>query len=221
MHIQSIAKLLLLLAAVTQLNSCAVNPATGSADIVTMSESRELELGREMHQKILATTPIYKDKKLQQYVEQLGQKIVAVSDRPELTYHFTVIDKPDINAFAIPGGYIYINRGLLAYLNSEAQLAAVLAHEIAHVTARHSVRKESAMKGSNLLGIATILATGNYILTDMSQLWSSAAVQGYGREMELEADQYGAVYMHRSGFLTLFCTPAGKHSTDCQGVYMG
>ena len=181
-------------------SACSVNPATGNANIVTMSESSELELGKEMHEKILATTPIYKDEKLQQYIETLGRKIALKSDRPDLTYHFTIIDEPNINAFAIPGGYIYVNRGLLAYLKSEAQLAAVIAHEIAHITARHSVRQDAARKGASLLSIMTILTTGNAVLTDMSSLWSSAAVQGYGREMELEADQFGAVYLHRTGY---------------------
>ena len=181
-------------------SACSVNPATGSADIVTMSQSSEIELGREMHEKILATTPIYKDEKLQQYIERIGKEIALKSDRPELTYHFTVIDEQNINAFAIPGGYIYVNRGLLAYLKTEAQLAAVIAHEIAHITARHSVRQDAARKGAGFLSILTILTTGNAVLTDMSSLWSSAAVKGYGREMELEADQFGAVYMHRAGY---------------------
>lgn len=181
-------------------SACSVNPATGSAEIVTMSENSEIELGKEMHEKILASTPIYKDEKLQQYIEKLGREIALKSDRPDLTYHFTVIDEPNINAFAIPGGYIYVNRGLLAYLKTEAQLAAVIAHEIAHITARHSVRQDAARKGAGLLSIMTILTTGNAVLTDMSSLWSSAAVKGYGREMELEADQFGAVYLHRAGY---------------------
>lgn len=181
-------------------SACSINPATGSPDLVTMSEKSEIELGKKMHQKILETTPIYQDPQLQTYIEAIGQKIVKHSDRPDLTYHFTVIDDENINAFAIPGGYIYINRGLLAYLSSEAQLAAVIAHEIAHITARHSVRQDTARKGAGLLSIMTIITTGSAVLTDMSSLWSSAAVKGYGREMELEADQFGAVYLHRSGY---------------------
>jgi predicted Zn-dependent protease len=179
---------------------CSVNPASGTPDVVMMSESSEMKIGREMHEKIMANTPIYKDKKLNEYVNSIGQKIAALGDRPDLKYTFTIIDEPDINAFAAPAGYIYINRGLLAYLNSEAQLAAVLAHEIGHITGRHAVRQDSAQKGANVLSVMTILTTGSAVLTDMSSLWSSAAVKGYGREMELEADRYGARYLYKSGY---------------------
>jgi predicted Zn-dependent protease len=181
-------------------SGCSINPASGTPDVVLMSESSEITLGREMHEKILANTPIYQDKKLQKYVETLGRKIALNSGRADIEYHFTVIDAPDINAFAAPGGYIYINRGLLAYLNSEAQLAAVLAHEIGHIAARHAVRQDSAQKGASILSIFTILSTGSAVLGDMSSLWSSVAVKGYGREMELEADEYGAKYLYNTGY---------------------
>ncbi len=179
---------------------CSINPASGTPDVVLMSEDREMTLGKEMHEKILANTPIYKDEKLQAYIEGIGRKIAMNSDRPDLTYHFTIIDQPEINAFAAPGGYIYVNRGLLAYLNSEAQLAAVLSHEIGHITARHAVRQDSARAGASILSIFTILTTGSAVLADMSNLWSSVAVKGYGREMELEADKFGAGYLYRSGY---------------------
>lgn len=181
-------------------SACSVNPATGSVDTVLMSESRENEIGKEMYDKFMKTMPIYQDEKLHKYVEELGKRIAKTSDRPELNYTFTIIDSPDINAFATPGGYIYVNRGLLAYLNSEAELAAVLAHEIAHVTARHSVRQDAAQTGHSALSILTILTTGNAVLADMSSLWGTAAVKGYGREMELEADKFGARYLYRSGY---------------------
>ena len=108
------------------LSACAVNPATGTPDLVFMSEKDEIEMGKEMHEKFMKSMPIYQDEALTKYVNQVGQKIVKNSHRPDIDYHFVVIDAPDINAFALPGGYIYINRGLLAYLQSEAQLAAVL-----------------------------------------------------------------------------------------------
>ncbi len=179
---------------------CAVNPATGTPDVVLMSESEEVRLGKEVHEELIANTPVYTDEKLQAYIEKVGNRIAANGDRPELKYHFTILDLPDINAFALPGGYVYVNRGLLTYLKSEAQLAAVLSHEIGHITGRHAVRQDAAKKGAGLLSIFTILSTGSWILTDLNNLWSSAAIKGYGREMELEADRIGANYLYRSGY---------------------
>jgi len=196
--IVAIASLLVLMA------GCSVNPATGTPDLVFKSESKEIELGKELHEKIIETTPIYTHTELQEYVDAIGQKVVKNSHRPELSYTFTVIDAPDINAFALPGGYIYINRGLIGYLNSEAQLAAVLAHEVGHVTARHAIRQDTAKAGAKastaVVSILSILTTGTSVLGDVTDLWSSAAVMGYGREMELEADGLGAEYLFNSGY---------------------
>jgi len=165
-----------------------------------MSQSSEIEMGKKMHQKLLKTVAIYPDEKLAAYIDSIGQKVARNSDRPDIKYHFTIIDRADINAFALPGGYIYINRGLLAYLDSEAQLAAVLAHEIGHVTARHVVRQDTARKSANILSIFSVFATGNAQIGDVTNLWSTAAVKGYGREMELEADGFGAQYLFNSGY---------------------
>ncbi|WP_199611039.1 M48 family metalloprotease [Flocculibacter collagenilyticus] len=182
------------------LQGCAVNPATGSIDTVLMSKSREKEIGKENYEKIIKSMPIYKDEQLQKYIEEIGQQVAAKSDSPEYEYVFTIIDSPDINAFALPAGYIFINRGLLAYLNSEAQLAAVLAHEIGHVTARHAVRQDAARKGAGVLSFLSVLTTGSMAMGDVTSLWSTAAVKGYGRDMELEADQFGAEYLYRTGY---------------------
>ncbi len=181
-------------------SSCSINPATKSPDFVTMSEDKEISIGKEMHEKILAETPIYQDEKIQKYVDKVGQKVAAAGDRPDLTYHFTIIDSPDINAFALPGGYIYINRGLIGYLNSEAQLAAVLAHEVAHVTARHAVRQKTAATGASVLSVLSAIVTRSSVVGDATNLWSTAAVMGYGRDMELEADGFGAQYLFNSGY---------------------
>ena len=121
---------------------CAINPNTGSPTIVLSSVKGERRTGREMHDKFVAEGRHYDDAELEAYVEKIGQRLVAHSDKPDLKFTFTVLDAPGINAFATPGGFIYVNRGLLAYLNSEAELAGVLAHEIAHVTARHHARRD-------------------------------------------------------------------------------
>ena len=200
MHAVKLTCVGLLALSLLSLSSCSINPATGSADLVTMSEEKEVSIGKKMHEKILETTPIYQDEALQAYVEAIGKKVAATSDRPELDYHFTIIDSPDINAFALPGGYVYINRGLISYLNSEAQLAAVLAHEVAHVTARHAVRQKTAQTGAGVLSVLSVLTTGSTVVGDVTNLWSTAAVLGYGREMELEADSFGAQYLYNAGY---------------------
>ena len=103
---------------------CASNPATGGADVVTMSEKKEIEIGRQMHPKILQQYGRYNDERLQGYVNEVGQRIAAKGERPELTWTFTVLDSPETNAFALPGGYVYITRGLLQNLGSEAEFVA-------------------------------------------------------------------------------------------------
>ena len=106
------------------LNSCSVNPVTGQQDFVMMSENQEISLGKKYHAQVLQQTPAYNDQELQDYVQEIGDSLSIKSHRPNLFYRFTVLDSPDINAFALPGGYIYINRGLMAYLSSEEELAA-------------------------------------------------------------------------------------------------
>ncbi|MEX2962632.1 M48 family metalloprotease [Microbulbifer sp. TYP-18] len=187
-------------ALITAATGCAFNPATNRPDLVLMSEEKEISVGREMHQKLIDSTPIYRDPVLTAYVDHVGQKVAAASDRPELKYHFTIIDSQDINAFALPGGYVYINRGLLTYLHSEAEMAAVLAHEVGHITARHAVRQRTAATGASVASVLSVLVTGSGVVGDVANLWSTAAVKGYGREMELEADRFGAQYMYNAGY---------------------
>ncbi|MEX2367329.1 MAG: M48 family metalloprotease, partial [Pseudohongiellaceae bacterium] len=117
----------LLVLASLLLTACASNP-TGGANFVLMSERAELEKGKELHEELMQNTPIYSDPELQAYVDRIGQKMADISHRPDLDYTFTIIDSPDINAFALPGGYVYVNRGLLTYTTSEQQLAAVIGH---------------------------------------------------------------------------------------------
>lgn len=198
----------LCLGTVLGLSACAVNPATGQANIVTMSEKRELEIGAEEHAKVMQTMAVVEDEDLNAYIEEVGQRLAAVSDRPDLSFKFTIIDSPEINAFALPGGYVYINRGLLTYLNSEAELAAVLGHEIGHITARHAVQQQSrgslARVASGVGGIVAAVATGSgYIgsqIMDVGSLWAQAGLSGFGREHELEADTLGAEYLLRAGY---------------------
>ena len=196
----TVARSIILLFLLTLATGCVTNPVTGDRDFVTMTEEEEIRQGRNFHFQILKQYGVYEDKDLQQYVNRIGQALAAESHRSHLKYTFTVLDSPDINAFALPGGYIYITRGIMAYLNSEAELAGVLGHEIGHVTARHSVRQQSGQMASQIFGVLVAATTGNSALTDISQAVGTGLVRGYGREHELEADRLGAEYLHQIGF---------------------
>lgn len=198
--------LILLLLGITA--SCAVNPATGGANLVLMTQNKEKEIGLEEHEKVLASMPLFEDEELNAYVEEVGQKMAAVSHRPNLEFHFFIIDSPEINAFALPGGYVYVNRGLLSFMNNEAALAAVLAHEIGHITARHAVQQHArgalASTAATVGGFVTSVATGSgYVgsqISDVASIWAQTGLSGFGREHELEADSLGAEYLVEAGY---------------------
>jgi predicted Zn-dependent protease len=202
-----IAQAFLLLAVPTALAAaCARNP-TGGTDLVMMSEEDEIALGNEMAREMAGAYPRYRDAELQAKVEEIGHELAALSHRPDITYHFTLVDSPEVNAFALPGGHIYVTRGLLAYLDSEAELAAVLGHEIGHVTARHSVQQHSAQRitaaGVYLGSLAASAFGGGYAgmaASDIGGLFGGALLSGYGRDAELEADRLGAEYLAQAGY---------------------
>ncbi|MFM8558334.1 MAG: M48 family metalloprotease, partial [bacterium] len=131
----------LLAAALIAVVGCAVNPATGRRELSLLTPEQEADIGREGYAAVVAEYGAYDDAALTAYVDSVGQRVARASDLPGLKWRFTVLDDPAVNAFAMPGGYIYVTRGLLAHMGSEAQLAGVLGHEIAHVTARHSARQ--------------------------------------------------------------------------------
>lgn len=182
------------------LSACAVNPATGQRDFVLMSEQEELALGRQYSKQVMKKYRAYENQKLQQYIQSVGDRVARVSHRNSLLYRFTLLDSAEVNAFALPGGYIYITRGLLAYLNSEAELAAVLGHELGHVTARHSVRQHSMSTTTQLLGSIIAAASGVQGVGQLTNLLGTSFVRGYGREHELEADGLGVEYVVKAGY---------------------
>lgn len=182
------------------LGGCATNPVTGGTDMVTMSEAQEIELGRKMHPQILQQYGRFDDEQLQQYVSEVGQRIAAKSHRPNLQYTFTVLDGDEVNAFALPGGYVYITRGIMAYLNSEAELAAVIGHEVGHVTARHSVKQQAGATAAGVGAMVVGILTGSGDLANVANMAGGALISGYGRDMELQADELGAEYLNRIGY---------------------
>ncbi|MEM9530747.1 MAG: M48 family metalloprotease [Pseudomonadota bacterium] len=167
-----------------------------------MSEEKEAELGAELHLRMMASVNAYPDPQLQEYVDEIGQRVAKHSDSPDRTYTFTVLDDDLVNAFAIPGGYIYITRGMLAHLNSEAELAAVLGHEIGHVTARHSLKRQSKQGLWNALSTLSAIATRSRLAGEAAGIVGDVMTTGYGRDQELEADQLGAQYMAKAGYAT-------------------
>ena len=184
------------------LQSCAINPATGKRQFMLVSESQEIAMGRESDHSITAQFGVYDDAELEQYVARIGQELVATSERPDLDWHFRVLDDPLVNAFALPGGYIYVTRGILAHFNSEAEMASVIGHEIGHVTARHSASQISKAQLAQLgLGVATVLGP------EEVQEFGGLATQGlgllflkFGRDDERQADDLGLRYMVRADY---------------------
>jgi len=183
-------------------SGCATNPVTKNADFVLMSENQELELGQQAAAEVAKqVTLLPETDPLVRYVDSVGQKVAAKADRPELFYRFHVVDDTTINAFALPGGYIYMHRGLLNHMNSEAELAAVLGHEIGHVTARHAVQQYTKAQayqiGMAVTSIFLPIPYGSNMLTDMV---ATAVIKGYGRGAELQADELSIKYLTRAGY---------------------
>ncbi|HIE48417.1 TPA: hypothetical protein EYP84_05965, partial [Candidatus Bipolaricaulota bacterium] len=179
---------------------CAVNPVTQRQEFLIFSEGYEIRLGREAQRSVLLRFGRYTDQALQGYVSEVGQRIATLSHRPHLAYRFTVTDSSVLNAMALPGGFIYVNRGLLAYLNSEAQLAGVLGHEIGHVAARHGIKHYQAALGAQLLSIGVAALTESRGLVLGTNLLLEAILKGYSRRDEYQADELGMLYMYRAGY---------------------
>ena len=191
---------LLLLSVIGFSYGCASNPVTGRPDLVFMTEEQEIASGRKYHQELLKHYKVYQDPELQSYVSAIVEELASASHRDQLLFHVTVMDSPEVNAFALPGGYLYITRGIMAYINSEAELAGVLGHEIGHVTARHGVRQHTASTLTSMLANVISASVSGYGVSDLTNIAGTAILRGYGREHELEADRLGAEYLDRSGY---------------------
>ncbi len=183
------------------LASCAVNPATGERMFSLVSESQEIEMGRESHPAIVGSMGLYEDEEVQEYFDELGRRMAAISERPQLPWEFTVLDDPLINAFALPGGFVYVTRGIMVYMRSEAELVGVLGHEIGHVTARHSVEQISRQQ------LLQVGAGVGMILSPQVRANAAAVSQAlqlvtlkFGRDDEMQSDDLGLRYMTALGY---------------------
>lgn len=177
--------------------ACAINPATGERQFTLISEAQEIQMGQEYHPQIVASMGLYPDEELQRYVQQLGARLAASSERPDLPWTFTVLDDPTVNAFAVPGGFVYMTRGIMTHLTNEAELVGILGHEIGHITARHSVSQMSRQQLAQVgLGVGSILvpeleAVGGLLSAGLQVLFLS-----HSRDAEREADDLGFRYMN-------------------------
>lgn len=183
------------------IDSCARNPVTGKSQVVFMSEAQEIAMGQEADPQIIAQFGLYEDSSLQNFITTKGRQMAAISHRPNLTYHFRIVESEVLNAFAVPGGYVYFTRGIMAHFNNEAEFAGVLGHEIGHVAARHSV----AQQRNQILGQVGIIA-GVIINPELGRFAETAA-QGlgllflkFGRDDERESDRLGVEYSTKIGY---------------------
>src|SRR5216117_2841035 len=181
--------------------ACAVNPATGARQLMLISESQEIAMGRDYDKQVVASIGLYPDSGLQRYIQQFGTRLAATSERPNLPWSFRVVDDPVVNAFALPGGFIYVTRGILAHLNSEAELAGVVGHEIGHVTARHSVSQLSKQQLAQIgLAVGTIASPDFERFAGLASAGLGVLFLKYSRDNERQADDLGLRYMRRVNY---------------------
>lgn len=187
------------------LPSCSINPATGEQQFTgLMSPQQEVAVGASEHQQIIKEYGgIYNHPGLQAYVNDIGQKLARGSDRRDVQYHFTLLNSPVVNAFALPGGYIYITRGILAVANSEDELAGVIAHEIGHVAARHQAARYSQGVLASLGAVVLSAAIGSEGINEALSIGTNLYMSSYSREQENEADKLGVRYLSRAGYDTM------------------
>ena len=181
--------------------ACAVNPATGRREISLVSESQEIQMGRDADPQVTAALGLVDDPQLQAYVSALGMRLAAVSERPNLPWSFKVVDDPTVNAFALPGGFIYVTRGILVNFDSEAELASVLGHEIGHVTARHSASQISRQQLQQLgLGVGMIFSETVREYGSLAAAGLQLMNLSFSRGDETQSDELGLRYISRVGY---------------------
>ena len=205
------------------LTNCARNPVTGKKQVVLMSEKQEIAMGKEADPQIIAQFGLYEDSTMQRFIKAKGRQMAAISHRPKLDYTFRVLNSEVVNAFAVPGGYVYFTRGIMAQFNSEADFAGVLGHEIGHITHRHGV----AQQRNAILGQLGIIA-GIIIAPELARFaeTASAGLQllflKYSRDAERQADELGVEYSSKIGYdahqMALFFNTLERQSAGTAGA---
>lgn len=213
-----IFKLLIIASMAGSLGACSTNPATGERQFAAlMSPGQEASIGAQEHQKIIQQFGgLVEDSRLQNYVNGVGERVARDTERSDVQYQFFLLDSPVVNAFALPGGYVYVTRGLMAVANTEAQLAGVLAHEIGHVTARHSAERYSHGVAASLGAALLSAALGSNTAAQAANIGSQLYLSSYSRGQENQADELGIRYLHRAGYdtdaMAQFLESLGRYS---------
>jgi len=189
--------LIIVLAAI--ITGCAVTGPGGKTSLIFIDSNTESSIGREMDSTVRAENRILKDQYWQEYIDQIGNKIVAVCDRKDIDYHFAIVDSDIVNAFATPGGYLFFYTGLLKTVDNESELAAVVAHEVSHVVARHSVKRLQAAMGVSLLEQLALGGSSDALKAAVN-IGVGLSFASYSRTDENEADNYGIQYMTKAGY---------------------
>jgi len=199
--INILTRLTLIISILLMVPSCAVNPVTGKRQLMLMSEAQEIAMGEQYDPQVVSTFGQYEDEQLMRLIQAKGNEMGKISHRPNLQYHFRILDTPVVNAFAVPGGYIYFTRGILAQFNNEAELMGVLGHEMGHITARHTVSQQSKQQLGQLLLIGGMIASEDF------REFAGYAMQGmqllflkFSRDNEREADRLGVEYTSRISY---------------------
>ncbi len=200
-------KVLCLLFLVVGLTGCATyNTATGRNEIIFVSTSSEVQMGKAAHSQIIAKTKVITDADSARRIENIGRRLARISDRQDFQYHFILLDSDELNAFTVPGGYVYFYNGLYKQLGSDDEIAAVLAHEIGHCAAKHTVKKFQGALGYNVarnvvLNILAMKIPGVQSIAGLgADQVMNLAVTAYSRQDEYEADQLGIKYLYLAGF---------------------
>jgi predicted Zn-dependent protease len=206
------------------ITSCSTNPVTGKKQFTLMSEGQEISMGQQADPEIIGMFGLYEDSTLQAFIDQKGKEMAAISHRPNLEYHFRIVDSPILNAFAVPGGYVYFTRGIMAHFNNEAEFAGVLGHEIGHITARHSViqQRNTILAQIGLMaGVIAVPELANFV--EPASMGLGLLLLKFGRDAERQSDELGVQYSSKVGYdarymgkffstLERFSTQAGAQS---------
>ncbi|MBI2103973.1 MAG: M48 family metalloprotease [Candidatus Omnitrophica bacterium] len=175
------------------------NLATQEQEYTITSTEKEVEVGRKVARQVMDEMAVVADEPLQRRVREIGQRIAAVCDRRELVYQFAVIADDDVNAFSLPGGYVFLNDGLVKKTANDDELAGVVAHEVAHIAARHAVKRYESSLGLQIVQLASLAARRGAATGGLS-VAARAAQLAYARQDELEADRLAVKYLRAAGF---------------------
>lgn len=183
------------------LYSCVKNPVTGRNQVSVMSEAQEIQLGQSSDPQVQAMYGVYDDPKLQEFIDQKGQEMARISHRPELEYHFKIVDSDVVNAFALPGGYVYFTRGIMAHFSNEAEFAGVLGHEIGHITARHGARQQTSQLFSQIGMMAGMILSPQIAANAQAAMQAVQLLNlSFSRSHESESDKLGVEYSSKIGY---------------------